>query len=254
MHPLSLLHGSAGEVTTPLSDTVQEAQLFLLLWPLLGQAGRDRLNHGRTVKHSTSLVHNIQCCHFLGQRSHLPTAGTAMGPAKQVQHLKTDGDQPGLSGWDGCEKGCPLLYTVDVEVGALGSLPGFPSFHSPLPSTGVSESHECGGWLSFSDLQEQVERMCQVTLAGPMVIFSPTFCPAFWMKGKAVLSRLKSAVPAAARSSSPEPALQQWGLRAGWTCALDCPHFFLPSQVICTYQQSPCGQGRAGGGVKDWLM
>lgn len=70
-----------------------------------------------------------------------------------------------------------MPYTVDVGVGALGSLPGSSSFHSPLLSTGVSESQECGGWLSYSDLLEQVERMCQVTLAGPVAIFSATFLP-----------------------------------------------------------------------------
>lgn len=59
---------------------------------------------------------------------------------------------------------------------------------------------------------------------------------------------IKSAVPAAAAaavgSSSPEPAFRLWGLRQSRVdLCLGRSTFFLPSQVICTYQQSPCGQG-----------
>lgn len=103
MHLPSLLHGSAGEVTTPLPNTVQEAQLFSSARPLLGQAGRDRLSHGRTVKHSTSLVHNAQCCRSLAQRSHLPTAGTGCGTGiAGLAFENADGEQPGREvggGW-----------------------------------------------------------------------------------------------------------------------------------------------------------
>lgn len=44
--------------------------------------------------------------------------------------------------------------------------------------------------------------------------------------------------------SSPEPALQLWRLRAGWTS--------VPSQV--RRLAPPCGQGGAGGGVKGCLI
>lgn len=212
MHRPSLLHGSAGEVTTPLSDTVQEAQLFLLRWPLLGQAGRDRLSHGRTVKHSTSLVHNAQCLSLPGTEkssahSRYGRGASIAGPAFE----STDAEQPGLGGWGGCEKGCPLPYTVDVWVGDRRLPPWVPFvlLSSPL--------HWC-------------------TQSSTNVVTGPT-----WMKAEAIhlILRVKSAVGG---PSSPEPALREPQGRV--ELCLGQSHSFLPSQVRHLKSRAPVGRGK----------
>lgn len=97
MHRPSLLHGGAGGVTAPLSDTVQEAQLFLLLWPLPGLAGRDRLSSGRTAKRSMSLVLSAQCLSCSGAEKSSVHSRYSCGASLTGLALEnTDGEQTGL--------------------------------------------------------------------------------------------------------------------------------------------------------------
>lgn len=64
------------------------------------------------------------------------------------------------------------------------------------------------------------------------------------MKEEAVdpMSRLKSAVPAAAGSSSPEPAHWLWSLRTGWTSALDRSTFFSLARTYALTSRAPVGK------------